>query len=119
MWDENELAKLSNAPNPFPLLADPCAHIGKLFGVFNEDAQINLRGSFVIDPDGIVQSMEILAAPVGRDFDETLRQIAAHQLVCETKGSQVAPTGWSKGKAVLEPGPQLVGKVWENWKLEG
>ncbi len=115
MWDEQEISKASGAKLPFPLLSDPCGDIGKLFGVFNSERSINLRGSFIIDPAGIVQSMEVLAAPVGRDFDEALRQIAAHQFVNQNQGKS-APCSWVPGKAHLEPGPDLVGKVWEVWK---
>ncbi len=115
MWDEQEISKLIGEKTPFPLLSDPCAHIGKLYGVFSEDDAINLRGSFIINPNGVVQSMEVLAAPVGREFDETIRQIEAHQLVCKTKGCQVAPTAWKPGAPVLEPSPEIVGKVGELW----
>ncbi len=115
MWDEKELSKISGKTNPFPLLSDPCGEIGKLYGVFNEELNINLRGSFIISPDGIVQSMEVIAAPVGRDFNEALRQITAHQFV-KNNANKAAPCGWNQGKQVLEPAPQLVGKVWEVWK---
>ncbi len=115
MWDEQELSKASGKPLPFPLLSDPCGNIGKQFGVFDEDINLNLRGSFIIDPCGNVQSMEVLAAPVGRDFEESLRQIAAHQFVSQNDG-KAAPCSWTPGKAHLEPGPDLVGKVWEKWK---
>ncbi len=115
MWDEQEISKMIGEKTPFPLLSDACGHIGKAYGVFSENDSINLRGSFIIDPNGLVQSMEIVNAPVGRDFDEALRQIEAHQLVCSTKGCQVAPTAWKPGSQVLEPGPDLVGKVWETW----
>ncbi len=117
MWDEKELSKVRGSSNPFPLLSDPCGNIGKLYGVFNGENNINLRGSFIINPDGIVQSMEILAAPIGRDFNEALRQIAAHQFVAQNQG-KAAPCAWTPGKTHLEPSPQLVGKVWEAWKPE-
>ncbi len=115
MWDEQEISKMIGEKVPFPLLSDPCGNIGKEYGVFSAGDSINLRGSFIINPSGIVQSMEVVAAPVGREFDETLRQIEAHQHVCATKGCQVTPTAWKPGNQVLEPAADLVGKVWETW----
>ncbi len=116
MWDEQELSKSSGAKLPFPLLSDPCGDIGKLYGVFTEEGNINLRGSFIIDPEGIVQSMEVVSAPVGRDFDEAIRKLAAHKFVSENQG-KAAPCSWTPGKAVLEPKPELVGKVVDSWKI--
>ncbi len=116
MWDEHELSKLSGTTNPFPLLCDSCANLGKQYGVFNEDRGGNIRGSFIIDPEGIVQNIEIVAAPVGRNFDETLRLITAHQFVAENNGTKAAPCSWTPGKMHLEPSPDKVGKVWESLK---
>ncbi len=115
MWDEQEISKLIGEKIPFPLLSDSCAQLGKLYGVFSESASKNLRGSFIIDPSGVVQSMEIVASPVGRDFDEAIRQLEAHQLVKASQGCQVAPTAWKPGAPVLEPSPEIVGKVGELW----
>ncbi len=112
MWDDYELSKVSGTINPYPLLCDACGDIGKQYGVFNKARGGNIRGSFIIDPDGILQSMEIVAAPVGRNFDETLRLLTAHQFVASNKGKS-APCSWSPGKKHLEASPGLVGKVWE------
>lgn len=116
MWEEKEISKMTIKGVPFPMLSDACATIGKEYGVFMEDASINTRGSFIIDPEGNIQSIEVLSPPVGRNYDETLRQIKALQHVRATEGAEATPVGWQPGKAVLQPGPQLVGKVWENWK---
>ncbi len=115
MWEEKEISKLTKSPIPFPLLADSCARIGKSYGVFSEKHDVNIRGSFIIDPQGIVQSIELLAPPVGRDFDEALRQLKAHMHVDSTKCCEVTPTGWQPGEQVLTPKPELVGRVWETW----
>jgi peroxiredoxin (alkyl hydroperoxide reductase subunit C) len=53
---------------------------------------------------------------VGRNVNETLRQIQAFQLVRESKGTKATPSGWKPGKQVLTPGPDLVGNVWKVWK---
>jgi peroxiredoxin (alkyl hydroperoxide reductase subunit C) len=60
--------------------------------------------------------MEILTPPVGRNSEETIRQVKAFQHVRATKGAEAFPSEWQPGKTTLKPGPALVGKVWEVWK---
>jgi len=55
---------------------------------------------------------------VGRNVNETFRQVQAFQLVRESKGAQATPSGWKPGKMTLNPGPELVGNVWKEWKTE-
>ncbi len=117
MWDEQEISKIAGKKTPYPLLCDSCACIGKDYGVFSEDINMNLRGSFIIDPQGIVQSVEIINAPVGRQFDETLRQIEGFQFVTQNQGCAV-PTAWEPGKKHLEPAPELAGKINTVWEIE-
>jgi peroxiredoxin (alkyl hydroperoxide reductase subunit C) len=119
MWQDHELSKMVQGGVPFPMLSDTSGSIGKLYGVYDEDAGIELRGRFIIDPDGIIQAIEILTPPVGRNVEEVIRQVKAYQYVRETKGQEVAPSGWQPGKPVLKPGPDLVGNVWKTWKIEG
>jgi peroxiredoxin (alkyl hydroperoxide reductase subunit C) len=118
MWQDHELSKMVQGGVPFPMLSDTSGSIGKLYGVYDEDAGIELRGRFIIDPDGIIQAIEILTPPVGRNVEEVIRQVKAYQYVRETKGQEVAPSGWQPGKPVLKPGPDLVGNVWKTWKTE-
>jgi len=103
---------------PFPMLTDKGGNIGRLYGVYDEDAGVDIRGKFLIDPDGIVVAMEVLSPPVGRSVDELLRQIQAFQYVYSKDGKEVAPAGWRPGKPTLQPGPELAGKVWKVWKVE-
>jgi len=60
----------------------------------------------------------VLTPPVGRNVSESLRQIQAFQLVRNSKGTEATPSGWKPGKMILNPGIDLVGKVWEVWKIE-
>jgi len=92
--------------------------VGKGYGIYDENAGIETRGRFIIDPDGIVQGYEVLTPPVERNVSESLRQIQAFQLVRESKGTQATPSGWKPGKAPLKTGPDLAGKVWEVWKTD-
>lgn len=101
---------------PFPMLSDSGGKIGRVYGVYDEAAGVDVRGRFLIDPDGIVQAMEILTPPVGRNVSELIRQIKAFQHVRKT--GEATPSGWQPGRPTLKPGPALVGKVWEEWKTE-
>ena len=118
MWDDHELSKMVNGGVPFPMLSDAGGRVGKVYGVYDEDAGVETRGRFIIDPDGVVQGYEVLTPPVGRNVNETLRQVQAFQLVRESKGAQATPSGRKPGKMTLSPGPQLVGNVWKEWKTE-
>ena len=119
MWVDNELSKMVSAGNvPFPMLSDGGGKVGEVYGVYDENAGVDVRGRFLIDPDGIVQGFEVLTPPVGRNVQETLRQIQAFQLVRESEGGEATPSGWKPGKMTLKPGPDLVGNVWKEWKTK-
>jgi len=119
MWVDHELSKMvSSGTVPFPMLSDAGGNVGQAYGVYDADAGVDVRGRFLIDPDGVIQAYEVLTPPVGRNVAETLRQIQAYQLVRESKGSQAVPSGWKPGKTVLTPGPHLVGNVWKEWKVQ-
>ncbi len=118
MWDEDELSKMVDGGVPFPMLSDAGGKVGTVYGVYDEDSGVEARGRFIIDPDGVVQGYEVLTPPVGRNVNETFRQLQAFQLVRETKGGEATPSGWRPGKATLKPGIDLVGKVWKEWKVE-
>jgi alkyl hydroperoxide reductase subunit AhpC len=118
MWDDNELSKMVDGGVPFPMLSDTGGKVGKVYGIFDEDAGVENRGRFIIVPDGVVQGYEVLTPPVGRNVGETFRQVQAFQLVRESKGKEATPSGWKPGKVTLKPGPDLVGNVWQVWKTE-
>ena len=99
---------------PYPMLSDQGGRIGTVYGVYDEAAGVNIRGRFIIDPDGTIQAMEVLTAEVGRQVKELIRQIRAYQHVRAT--GEVTPAGWEPGQVTLKPGPELVGRVWEVWK---
>ncbi len=107
-----------NKDIPFPMLSDQGGKIGTMYGVYNEEAGTETRGRFIIDPDGVIQAFEVLTPPVGRNVSEALRQIKAYQLVRETKGKNVTPSGWQPGKKVLTPGIGLVGNIWKEWSVK-
>ena len=118
IWQEEELSKMVDGGVPFPLLSDQTGEIGKMYGVYDEAAGVDIRGRFLIDPDGVIQAMEVVTPPVGRNVSELLRQVQAFQLVRETKGAEATPSGWQPGKPTLKVGPDLVGKVWTVWNTD-
>jgi peroxiredoxin (alkyl hydroperoxide reductase subunit C) len=118
VWQEEELSRMVDGGVPFPMVSDGAGKIGSIYGVYDEAGGVDVRGRFIIDPDGIIQAIEILIPPVGRNVNELLRQIQAFQLVRKTKGAEATPSGWQPGRLTLKPGPDLVGKVWEVWKTD-
>ena len=60
MWNDHELSKMVDGGVPFPMLSDAGGRVGKVYGVYDEDAGVETRGRFIIDPDGVVQGFEVL-----------------------------------------------------------
>ena len=116
MWNDYELSKMVEGGIPWVMASDTPGNVGKVYGVYDEDAGVELRGRFIIDPDGVIQAAEILTPPVGRNIDETIRQVQAFQHVRESGGTEATPAEWQPGKPTLTPGPDLVGNVWKVWK---
>ena len=79
--------------------ADPTGEVSRKFGVMIEGAGIALRGRFLINPDGVIVAQEVQAPPVGRNVEEFIRQIRAHQHAHKT--GEVCPAGWRPGKKTL------------------
>ncbi len=97
----------------YPMVADPSGEISRTFGVYideGEDNGLALRGSFILDPDGVLQAYEVHANNVGRSADELLRKLEAAIFVRE-HGGEVCPANWKKGGKTLKPGIELVGKI--------
>lgn len=116
VWQEEELSKMIEGGFPWPMCADTTGNIGRAYGVYDEAGGVNIRGRFIIDPDGVIQAIEMLSPPVGRNVSELLRQIKAYQHVRAT--GEVTPSGWQPGKPTLKPSPALVGKVWKQWTVD-
>jgi len=116
IWQEEELSKMVEGGVPFPMLSDGGGRIGTVYGVYEEEAGVDIRGRFIIDPEGVIMAMEVLTPEVGRNVAELIRQVKAYQHVKAT--GEVTPSGWQPGRPTLKPGPALVGKVWQAWKPE-
>lgn len=94
----------------YPLVADPTGTLTRNFGVMIEEAGLADRGTFVVDPDGKIQIVEITAGGIGRDAKELLRKVKAAQYVAAHPG-EVCPAAWKEGEKTLAPSLDLVGKI--------
>ncbi len=94
----------------FPMVADPTAKICSSYGTLIEGEGLSLRGTFIIDPDGILKAYELHDNSIGRNIKELVRKIQAAQYVKE-HGSEVCPVNWKPGEKTLKPGLDLVGKI--------
>lgn len=94
----------------YPMLGDPAWTLAKSFEVLIEAEGMADRGTFVIDPEGKIQIVEINAGGIGRDASELLRKLKAAQYVHAHPG-EVCPAKWKEGDATLAPSIDLVGKI--------
>ncbi len=109
MWNEYELSKMVDGGLPYPMLYDADGRIGRYYQVYNEQSGMDIRGTFIIDPDGVLQAQEVFATNVGRSAKELLRQLSAFKFSRENGG--VIPCDWQPGDEVMNPGDDLVGHV--------
>ena len=75
-----------------------------------EEEGIALRGTFLIDPEGVIKACEIHDNGIGRDASELLRKVKAAQYVAAHPG-EVCPAKWKEGEATLTPSLDLIGKI--------
>ncbi len=106
-WHDNsEAIKKVN----YLMLADSTGNVCREFGVYIDDEGLALRGTFIIDPDGVLKTIEIHDNNIGRSVKELVRKLQAAKFVRENKG-QVCPARWEPGESTLKPGVDLVGKI--------
>ncbi|MEE3110726.1 MAG: redoxin domain-containing protein, partial [Pseudomonadota bacterium] len=94
----------------YPMIADPTLQISRNFEVLIEEAGLAERGTFVVDPDGKIQIVEINAGNIGRNAEELLRKVKAAQYV-RANPNEVCPAKWKEGEETLAPSLDLVGKI--------
>lgn len=105
-WDHSKAINLVK----FPMLADPTGNICRQFGTLIANEGLSLRGSYVIDPDGVLKAYELHDNSVGRSAAELLRKVQAAKFVRE-HGGEVCPANWKPGGETLKPGIDLIGKI--------
>ncbi len=106
-WHDNSeaIAKIK-----YPMLADPTGRVSRAYGTYIEEDGLSLRGTFIIDPEGILKAIEINNNDIGRSVKELIRKLQAAKYVSENKG-KVCPMNWEPGEEDLKPGMDLIGKI--------
>jgi peroxiredoxin len=94
----------------YPMIGDPTGAITRGFDVMIEEEGLALRGTFVVNPEGVIKVAEIHDLGIGRDASELLRKVKAAQYVASHPG-EVCPAKWKEGEATLKPSLDLVGKI--------
>ncbi len=97
----------------YPMGADRTGEVSRLFGVYNEESGLDLRGTFIISPSGVLVASEINFYNVGRNAKELLRKLQASVYVA-AHPDEACPARWEQGAKTLTPGPKLVGKVYDS-----
>ncbi len=92
------------------MLADPRGVLCRAFGVMKEDEGLAYRGTFLVNPEGLIKLAEINDNNIGRNADELVRKVEAAQFVAAHNG-EVCPAKWKAGSATLKPSIDLVGKL--------
>ena len=94
----------------YTMIGDPTMQISRNFEILREDEGLANRGTFIVDPQGIIQAVEITAEGIGRNAADLLRKVKAAQYVAAHPG-EVCPAKWEEGEATLAPSLDLVGKI--------
>ncbi len=106
---EKELAKVR-----YPMGADPTGSLSRMFGVYDESSGLALRGTFIINPEGVLLNSEVNFYNMGRNIEELLRKFKAN-LYMARKTNEVCPSKWKDegDKTLVNPGAKMVGRVHE------
>ena len=94
----------------YAMIGDPSQTISRQFDVLDEATGLAQRGTFIIDPDGVIQAVEINADGIGRNAASLIDKIKAAQYIRKHPG-EVCPAKWKEGEETLTPGLDLVGKI--------
>ncbi len=106
---EGELASVK-----YPMGSDPTGKVSRAFGVYDEATGLDLRGTFVINPEGTLLNSEVNFYNLGRNIDELLRKFKAN-VYMGRKANEACPSKWKDegDKTLVNPGAKMVGKVHE------
>ena len=110
-WKKSE-KELANVK--YPMAADPTGKVSRMFGVYDEASGLALRGTFVVNPEGVLLNSEVNFYNMGRNIDELMRKFKANVYMAR-KTNEVCPSKWKDegDKTLVNPGAKMVGKVHE------
>lgn len=92
------------------MVSDRKGDLSAYFNVLNAQSGNSERGTFIIDPDGIVKAIEVVTEPIGRSSAELLRKVKALHHVRNNPGL-ACPASWNTGAKTIKPGLDISGKV--------
>jgi NADH-dependent peroxiredoxin subunit C len=106
---EKELARVN-----YPMGSDPTGKVGRMFGVYDEGSGLTLRGTFIINPEGVLLGSEVNFYNLGRNIEEMMRKFKANIYLAK-KTNEACPSKWKDDgdKTLVNPGAKMVGKVHE------
>ncbi|MDD5435806.1 MAG: redoxin domain-containing protein [Nitrospira sp.] len=99
----------------YPMGADPTGKVSRLFGIYDENTGLALRGTFIINPEGKLIGSEVNFYNNGRNADELLRKMQANVYLANHP-DQVCPAKWREGDKTITPSAKIVGKIYEALK---
>lgn len=112
-WKETEILLKDFT---LPMVSDRTAELARYFGILNHKSGNAERGTFIISPEGVLKSIEIVTEPIGRSAHELLRKVQALDFVQNNKG-QACPASWNIGLKTLKPNLDIVGKIGEIYDI--
>ena len=96
----------------FLMAADPNGNVSRFFDVWDPESGLDLRGTFIINPEGLLVSSEVNFYNVGRNADELVRKLEANVYLAKHP-AEACPARWTPGAKTLTPSAELVGNVYE------
>ncbi len=109
--DEKLLEKVK-----YPMGSDPTGKLSRMFGIYDDESGLALRGTFVISPEGTLFNSEVNFYNLGRNVEEILRKVNAN-IHLAANPVEACPAQWKKeGDKTLKPSAKMVGKVYEALK---
>jgi peroxiredoxin (alkyl hydroperoxide reductase subunit C) len=97
----------------YPMGQDPTGNLSRIFGVYDENTGLALRGTFIINPEGLLLNSEIHFYNMGRNIDELMRKFKANLHLSKQTG-EACPSKWKEeGDKTLKPSAKMVGRVYE------
>jgi len=94
----------------FPMIGDPTGAMARNFEVMIEEEGLALRGTFIINPEGLIKTIEVNDLGIGRSAADLVRKVQAAQYI-EANPDEVCPASWKPGAETLKPAIDLVGKI--------
>lgn len=100
----------------YPMGSDPTGNIARMFGIYDEETGLDLRGTFIISPEGKLLNSEVNFYNMGRNIDELMRKFKAN-LHLSKETAEACPAKWKEeGDKTLKPSAEMVGRVYEALK---